>query len=394
LIAISFKEIAMNASLTARACARLIPVAAALLALMAPAHAQSGYTVSTLSSTYPDGLDRFWLDASNRVYGNRPRFSLTGYIVAGFGGTGGTGELPRSAYWPASTSASVSPSNTFALSTYPATVAVSDNGQWQGLSSTSDGKISRAKGTSISSVSPNGSSSSGVIYVLNDINNTGDMVGYQKSTGTPYVWRAGVASEVVCNTCVPNSVLGYGSNAKVNTINNLGVMAGAGLFETSIPNDPYYRRWESRPVRWTNGAISWVGNLADFGAGADAQVVAMNDAGSMLVQQGQPGYTAVKSYLVSASGTVLPLSPNRASATAVDINASGVVVGVADGRAVMWVNGAEIDLAAHLASKGVAQANTWQWPGITDINDAGSMLVEYRENSTATIKRARLTAKP
>lgn len=383
----------MNASLTARACARLIPVAAVLLTLMAPAHAQSGYTVSTLSSTYPDGLDRFWLDASNRVYGNRPRFSLTGYIVAGFGGTGGTGELPRSAYWPASTSASVNPSNTFALSTYPATVAVSDNGQWQGLSSTADGKISRAKGTTISSVSPSGSSSSGVIFVLKDINNTGDMVGYQKSTGTPHVWRAGVASEVVCSTCVPNSSVGSGGNATVSTINNLGMMAGSGLFPTSISNDPYYRLWERRPVRWTNGAISWVGNLADFGAGGDAQVVAMNDAGSMVVQQGQ-GYSAVKSYVVSASGTVLPLSTNRDRVAAVDINASGVVVGVADGRAVMWVNGAEIDLAAHLASKGVSQANTWQWLGITDINDAGSMLVEYRENSTATIKRARLTAKP
>lgn len=364
------------------------------LALASPmAQAQSGYTVSTLSSTYPDGLDRFWLDASNRAYGNRPRFSLTGYIVAGFGGTGGTGELPRSAYWPASTATSVSPTNTFSTSTYSATVAMSDNGQWQGLSSTYDGKISRAKGTSISSVSPSGSSSSGVIYVLNDINNAGDMVGYLKSNGTPYVWRAGTASEVICNLCVPKSEAGSGSNAKVNTINNLGEMAGFGLMK-STPDNPNFRLYERKPMRWTNGAISWVGSLADFRSGEDAQVVAMNDAGSMLVQQGQPGYTAVKSYLVSAAGTVLPLSPSRASATATDINASGVVVGDADGRAVMWVNGAEIDLAAHLASKGVAQANTWQWLSITDINDAGSMLVEYRENSTATIKRARLTAKP
>lgn len=373
-------------SLLPRCGALLIPTLAVLMS-MGSAHAQSGYTVSTLSSTYPDGLDRFWLDAGNRVYGNRPRFSLAGYIVAGFGGTGGMGEVPRSAYWPASASATVNPTNTFALSTYPATVAMSDNGQWQGLSSTYDGKISRAKGTSNSSVSPSGSSSSGVIYVLNDINNAGDMVGHLKSNGKPYVWRAGTGSELVCSTC-------WSGVASVATINNLGVIGGSGIFERPDPVDPSYTRRDTRPVRWTHGAVSWVGNPDDFGG--DAHVTAMNDAGSMLVRSGTMGssYTVTRTYVVSAAGTVLPLSPSRTYVVANDINASGVVVGRTGGRATMWVNGAEIDLAAHLASKGVSQANTWQWLSVTDINDKGSMLVNYRLPGETTVRLARLTAKP
>jgi len=171
-------------------------------------------------------------------------------------------------------------------------------------------------------------------------------------------------------------------NAVPLTINNNGEIGG--WIRTS--NNPA-GTVATVPVIWRNGSVAWTGDPRVVGEYALG--VAMNDAGTLVVQA--PG--AKRSYTVSASGAVLPLSPEAGDVEAKDINAAGVVVGAVDGRAVMWVNGQQIDLAAHLASKGVSQANTWQWTMAYDINDKGSMLVYYIDAQGKSGK-ARLTAKP
>jgi hypothetical protein len=91
--------------------------------------------------------------------------------------------------------------------------------------------------------------------------------------------------------------------------------------------------------------VAWMGDPEVFGI--NAKGVAMNDAGTLVVQ----ALVGSRSFTVSASGTVLPLSP---------------------------------------------QANTWTWLDIFDINDLGSMLVAYRlpNDPSNTIRKARLTANP
>jgi hypothetical protein len=345
------------------------------LSTVQAAHAQSGYTVNTLTGMIGGSYTEY-LDNSDIAYGNLPRFTLSGYLVGSIGGPADD-TSPRSAKWATSTAATVSASNRFPLSTYMSTQAVSDNGVWQGLWSTYDSTTKRANGTNITNAPSVNRVLGSYRYsaTIRDINNLGQMVGtqYEQSYYKPYYWASNQGVRLDCGGC---------DTAVPLTINNRGEIGG--WIRTS--NNPA-GTFATVPAIWRNGSVAWTGDprvLSEYAMG-----VAMNDAGTLVVQA--PG--AKRSYTVSAAGTVLQLSPQASDVVAKDINAAGVVVGAVDGRAVMWVNGQQIDLAAHLASKGVSQANTWQWTMAYDINDKGSMLVYYRD-AQGKVGKARLTAKP
>lgn len=364
----------MTSSLPLRAAA-----CAAILLMTATAHAQSGYTVNTLTGSAGGNWGEQYLDNSNIAYGNLPRFTLTGYLVGSIGGPADS-TSPRSAKWATSTAATVSASSRFPLSTYMSTQAVSDDGVWQGLWSTYDSTTKRAKGTTISDAPSVNRTLNGSRYSANirDINNLGQMVGtqYELQRDQPYYWASNQGVRLDCPACTSAAPL---------TINNRGEIGGW------LKRDNNPTGFDSIvPAIWRNGTVAWTGDPQVFGENAIG--VSMNDAGTLVVQA-LVGSTR-RSYTVTSTGTVLPLSPQAADVMARDINAAGVVVGSADGRAVMWVNGQPVDLAAHLASKGVSQANTWQWLSIFDINDKGSMLVNYRLPGETTLRQARLTAKP
>jgi hypothetical protein len=357
----------------------LSPVPALLaLALAAPvAQAQSGYTVNTLSGGSLNMAYAAYMDNSNIAYGNDGRISLVGGIVEWFGGPP-LGALPRSAKWDVTSAATASVSRRFPLVSSASTSAVSDDGVWQGVWDTGNGTTKRAKGSTISSApTVYGTRTKAYVY---DINNQGQMVGAQYETEStraePYYWAANQKGvRLGCGGCFWAAPM---------TINNRGEIGG----------------WLILPgfggpkvaAMWRNGQVAWTGDPQVLGLGA--QAVAMNDAGTLVVQSFP--MEGKRSFTVSAAGSVLQLSPQATNVVATDINAAGVVVGQVDGRAAMWVNGQEINLAAHLASKGVSVANTWIWLDVIDINDRGSMLATYRlpTDAATTTRQARLTAKP
>jgi hypothetical protein len=359
----------------------LIGLTAIWLAM--PAHAQSGYTVNALDGVFATTASfAEVLDNTNRVLGNRSRWSLKGpqFSISPFGGN-----VARSAYWPASTAAKVSPTSLFSLATEWSTQVVSDNGQWQGLISTSTYYFGRSQGTKVMSMtSAQGMTPS---HVIRDINNSGEMVGHtgvqvgqEPPVDRPYLWRNGVIQPMNFDGAV---------GGRAAAINNLGDVAGTLLFP-ALPGNFASERI-ARAAKWQNGVVTWLADTATFGNNSD--VVAMNDAGDMVVVSDNGIY---RSFVVTAAGEVTPLSPQRGFVQARDINASGVVVGEADGRVVFWVNGVEVDLAAHLAAKGVSSVSTWRLLSLLDINDKGSMVVRYRLPSDAagSSRKARLTAKP
>lgn len=348
------------------------------LTFHAPAsQAQSGFTVNTLSGGTLNMAYAAYLDNSHIAYGNDGRISLVGGIVEWFGGSA-IGALPRSAKWDVTSAATASVSRRFPLASSVSTSAVSDDGVWQGLWDTSSGSTKRAKGGTIS-LAPTAYGNSTKAYVY-DINNLGQMVGAQYETESsraePYYWatnQKGVRLD--CGGCY---------RAAPMTINNRGEIGGWLILPGF--NGPKVA------ALWRNGQVAWTGDPQVLGLGA--QAVAMNDAGTLVVQSFP--VEGKRSFTVSAAGTVLQLSPQATNVEAKDINAAGVVVGQVDGRAAMWVNGQELNLAAYLASKGVGVANTWAWSDILDINDKGSMLVTYRlpTDPPTTTRQARLTAKP
>jgi hypothetical protein len=345
----------------------------------ATAQAQSSFTVNTLTGArYAWSRDEK-LDNNHVAYGNEGRYSLIGAIVENYGGPGNS-TLPRSAKWSVSTAATVSASRRFPLVSSVGTQAVSDDGVWQGLWDSNDGSTKRAKGGTVSSAPSVNRTLNGSRYnaTIRDINNQGQMVGRQTESNKeqPYYWQANQGVRLDCGGCY---------SAEPLTINNRGEIGGW-LIPPFTPGVPV----PTLPAIWRNGSVAWTGDPAVFGNRALG--VAMNDAGTLVVQS----TIDQRSFTVSAAGTVLPLSPQANNVVAKDINASGVVVGSADGRATLWVNGQAIDLAAYLASKGVSQANTWTWLDIYDINDLGSMLVTYRVTADASgeVRKARLTAKP
>jgi hypothetical protein len=347
------------------------------------AQAQSGYTVNALDGVYATNASfAEVLDNTNRVLGNRSRWSLQGpqFSLSPFGGN-----VARSAYWPASTAAKVSPTSVFSLATEWSTQVVSDNGQWQGLVSTSTYYFGRSQGTKVMRMdAAQGMTPS---HVIRDINNSGDMVGHsgvqagqEPGVDLPYLWRNGAKQRMNIDGAV---------GGRATSINNLGDVAG-NLFFPALPGD-FASEKVSRAAKWQNGVVTWLADTATFGT--NSAVMAMNDAGDMVVVSDRGTY---RSFVVTAAGLVTPLSPQRGFVQARDINASGVVVGEADGRVVFWVNGVEVDLAAHLAAKGVGGVSTWRLLSLLDINDKGSMVVRYSLPSDAigTTRKARLTAKP
>lgn len=346
-------------------------------------HAQSGYTVNALDGVYATNASfAEVLDNTNRVLGNRSRWSLQGpqFSLSPFGGN-----VARSAYWPASTAAKVSPTSLFSLATEWSTQVVSDNGQWQGLISTSMYYFGRSQGTKVMRMdAAQGMTPS---YVIRDINNSGDMVGHsgvqvgqEPPVDRPYLWRNGVIQPMNIDGAV---------GGRATTINNLGEVGGNLLFP-ALPGTNVSER-VARAAKWQNGVVTWLADTATFGT--NSSVLAMNDAGDMVVVSNSGLYG---SFVVTAAGQVTRLSPQRGYVQARDINASGVVVGEADGRVVFWVNGVEVDLATHLAAKGVSGVSTWRLQSLLDINDKGSMVVRYSLPSDAigTTRKARLTAKP
>ena len=104
-----------------------------------PALAQRTYTVTTLEGVFDTALR---LDPSNRVQGNRSRYSLKG-PEGQLSPTGGY--VSRSANWAASTAASQQPSSTYLLASQWATLNASDDSARVSPSASSTGPISNAK---------------------------------------------------------------------------------------------------------------------------------------------------------------------------------------------------------------------------------------------------------
>ncbi|NBD20738.1 hypothetical protein GTZ97_08660 [Aquabacterium fontiphilum] len=356
--------------------------ALALALCVSQTMAQSSYTVSTLDGVHLTFAADERLDEADRVLGNRSRFVFQSSI-GGLGPFGGY--VPRSAYWAASTSTTVSPTSLFGSAAEWSTRAVSDNGRWQALASTATDRLARSQGTSVTRLDAAQGTTPG--HVVTDINNIGDMAGFNSSRNgdgvsvdQPLVWRNGLRQSLPLNGAV---------GGRAQTVNNLGDVAGALWFPPLPGTNAADFVW--RAARWQQGAVTWVADPAVV-AGASV-VTAMNDRGDMLVSSRNGGYSA---FVVSASGQVTALSPQRSMVLAYDINASGVAVGEAGGRAVFWVNGVEVDLAAHLAAKGVTRVGNWQLLAVLDINDKGSMIVRYRlpSDAASTFRKARLTARP
>jgi hypothetical protein len=215
------------------------------------------------------------------------------------------------------------------------TQAVSDDGVWQGLWDSNDGSTKRAKDGTVSAAPSVNRSLNGYRYsaTIRDINNLGQMVGKQTESNNeqPYHWEANQGVRLDCGGCY---------SAEPLTINNRGEIGGW-LIAPLTHGTPV----TTLPAIWRHGKVAWMGDPEVFGI--NAKGVAMNDAGTPVVQ----ALVGSRSFTVSASGTVLPLSP---------------------------------------------QANTWTWLDIFDINDLGSMLVAYRlpNDPSNTIRKARLTANP
>lgn len=359
-------------------------VSAALLLAAPMAMAQSGYTVSTLDGVHAPYSVGQRLDNTNRAWGNRSRYTLQDPppLLTPFGGY-----VPRSAYWSASTSSKVSPTSQFWLASEWSTDAVSDNGQWQGLVSTVNGNVARGQGGKV--IRADASQVNVNDHVLRDINNQGDMVGhtYRSSSAQPvqpYLWRNGVAQRMSVGTAL---------GGQANTINNLGEVAGS-VWLAPLPGASA-TDYVTRAAKWQNGVVTWVADPAVFGDRSN--VIAMNDAGTMLVSSYTTGGGAYATYrVVTASGQVTTLSTQPGVVWAYDINASGVVVGETANRAVFWVNGVAVDLASHLAAKGVSGISGWQLLSVLDINDKGSMVVRYRvaSDTNGNYRNVRFTAKP
>lgn len=357
--------------------------AAAVLACVAwPAQAQRTYTVTTLEGAFDKAVQ---LDPNQRAQGNRSRYSLKG-PEGQLSPTGGY--VPRSATWSASSAASQSPASAFALASQWATLKASDNGQWLALKDTNNRTFGRSlNGRAKALASGQGFSPN---YRVRAINNSGDMVGDTGAVNSAYSgayealwWQNGISQ-------VLPSAPGVGGWAL--DINNLGHIGGAiQILSGTSPNDTQ-APLVARAAVWKAGALSWVADPAVFGA--PSRVLHLNDAGTLVVEGQQDGWTTL--FQVGATGQVQALTQRQTSPYAHDMNAAGVVVGQAGNRAVMWVQGQQIDLAQHLAAKGVGAVATWRLMSVLDINDQGAMVVLYALPGDAFgVERiARLTAVP
>ncbi len=347
-----------------------------------PAQAQRTYTVTTLDGAFDNAVH---LDPAHRAQGNRSRYSLKG-PEGQLSPTGGY--VPRSATWGPSTAATQSAASTFLLASQWATLKGSDDGQWLALKDTNNRTFGRSQNgrpkalASGQGFSPN--------YRVWAINNSGDMVGLTGTVNSAYNgahdalwWRNGVIQ------VLPPAP---GVGAKAHDINNLGHIAGTiQILQGNSPNDTQAPLVERGAV-WRNGTLSWTADPAVFGA--PSRVLHLNDAGTMVVEGQRDGWTTL--FQVAAGGQVQVLTQGAVFPYPWDLNAAGVVVGEAANRAVMWVQGQQIDLAQHLAAKGVTAVATWRLINVLDINDQGSMVVQYAlpNDPVGTRRVARFTAVP
>ncbi len=346
------------------------------------AHAQRTYTVTTLEGAFDKAVQ---LDPANRAQGNRSRYSLKG-PEGQLSPTGGY--VARSASWAASTATAQQPVSAFALASQWATLKASDNGQWLALKDTNNRTFGRSQsGRAKALASGQGFSPN---YRVWAINNIGDMVGHTGAVNSAYQgayealwWQNGVSQVLP----VAPGVGGWALD-----INNLGHIGGAlQILSGTSPNDTQ-APLVARAAVWKAGALSWVADPAVFGA--PSRVLHINDAGTLVVEGQQDGWTTL--FQVSPAGQVQALTQRQTSPYPHDMNAAGVVVGQAGNRAVMWVQGQQIDLAQHLAAKGVTAVATWRLMSVLDINDQGSMVVLYALPGDAfgVERKARFTAVP
>ncbi|MEY4427679.1 MAG: hypothetical protein RLZZ182_368, partial [Pseudomonadota bacterium] len=255
-----------------------------------PALAQRTYTVTTLEGVFDTALR---LDPSNRVQGNRSRYSLKG-PEGQLSPTGGY--VSRSANWAASTAASQQPSSTYLLASQWATLNASDNGQWLALKNTSQATFGRGQnGRATALVSGQGFSPN---YRISAINNSGEMVGVTATYNSAYSgasdalwWRNGVLQVL---PAAP------GVGARAHDINNLGhiggavqILAGVNAHDTTAP-------LVERGAVWKGGTLSWTADPAVFGA--PSRVLHINDAGTLVVEGQKDGGTTL--FQVGTTGTV------------------------------------------------------------------------------------------
>lgn len=147
------------------------------------------------------------------------------------------------------------------------------------------------------------------------------------------------------------------------------------------------------PAVWRQGRVMVIDQQP-------GRVVAANAAEQLLIQRENWAY-AVRTGAVEQP--IAPL-PGHNQVEAVAINASGDVVGrsvlrdlstfeVKASRAILWRQGATLDLTAHAKARGAALPTGAVLEDARDINDAGTLVAVMR-NRWGTLSTVRLLARP
>ncbi len=359
----------------------LLPLACALA--LPHAQAQStptAYTATTLQGPWFDAtslpaVQRFDVDAQQRVWGTRGQFSIERYLTLGLsGGSLAQAYVPRAASWAPSTATSVSPSGISGASGNQAVATVSDDGQWVVLRDTSSPPVYRVlrQGSATRVMPP-----AGTQVDLTAINRQGEAAGTLLDLATghrlPVLWRQGQFTRLPLGNMDAGMAVG---------INNQGVIVGqVNLHDTQV----------AQLALWTNGQLSQplAGSATPWSAGR-----AINDRGTLVVLHGAADGSAGSRWSLLTPAGLQALS----GATEVaDLNASDVVLGQAEGgtlgqQAAMWVQGQRIDLSARLAGI-TLPAGTLVLRGL-GLNDQGSMVLLHSRDGGRTQVLSRVQPKP
>jgi hypothetical protein len=341
------------------------------------AQTPSGYTVTTLRSTYGDNTgffdpQRFTIDHTHRVLGARSQFSLSHYLAGSLIGLGlANAYVGRPATWAATTATSVAPTTLPQTTDDMVLAAASDDGQWQVVRSTASTPVYRVlHNGALTRVSAPANTQLGLTGINNQGVATGSLLNLADGTRTPVVWRAGQL------TRLPTG--GFDSGLGV-ALNNSGQVVG----------QVFNKEGQAAELAvWTDTTLATP--LAGVTAWSAGRLI--NDRGSIVTLHGPTVGQGPSLWGLLRQGQLTPLAD---AADVTDLNHLDTALGRNDsGRAKLWLNGQAQDLTDWLLAKGTAlPAGAKVTQGLA-INDAGSMVLLYSVNGNAQQPMVRVTAKP
>lgn len=379
-----------------------------LQACLPAAHAQSSYTMTVLSKPSTTDATRYipWqIDDLGVVRG--VSYERSG-VTWGYGLSLLYTYWPQSATWAASTSATVKPTlgskkflpvftnkqgttlgqlppRAWAVTSILPLFEKAQFADWLGPRVIRQG--------SVDTPFPAGSN-----FLPTAINNAGLIVGARSATPTDY---PRVPAQLL-NGVLTTLEQGNFDQVTPRAVNESGVIVGEGRRVVLGPPDAIGVQTEvhsTHPVMWINGRLSELNVPASMTPFAGATHI--NNAGQVLIWSAGKG-----SLWFNGVTTPLNLQPRSSAPTyrMAGPNDAGTIAGCESNSTTtwpfLWKNGVQMDLAQHLASKGIKPPTGYSWGCPTAINNAGSMIMYYWKPSgdttqpNSTVVWVRLNAKP